>query len=760
MYHKRKISEKVRKMLILSAIFWMAASAQAKAAELSPVQKDETAVIKEGAIEHLETEQTEEPAHEEEEPSTPTVQDGLVWQEEHYVLYEAGVQITAEGWKELLTGIFYVDNSGYVTKKMEEAQGKWSLYYLKPAAPEWQLQMNLVSQLHDGKLYFFDSLGIRDTAEGWKEISSSEIYYVNSSGFVCSKMEQTQEVWKYYDYNYNMSQWEIQKNVWKTVGEREYYFDQAGNSALTYHTAEKTCQKYEHGKMSIVKKEICRLSDGKMYYFNAKGIRVSEKGWQKVSGKEYVNIGKKGYIVSRIKRPGEVWQYAGYNYANSKWERRKNVWKTIDGKEYYFNRSGISTKIYTPGTRKCIEYRKGRMQPVRNKTVQLRNKKWYYFNSRGIRTSKKGWKVISDTKYAEVGKKGYIISKMEKKKGSWRYYSYRAGEWKIQKNVWKSVRKKQYFFNTSGSCIRIYNTVTRKCYDVIKGNMVLVINDIRQINKTKYYFGINGMKVSSAGMYLTGSKHLIYADEKGRVIKDIPGQVLSYEMCDGKIANCRVQEGNIMCYYNGDGSLRRRIDLNGQMVALTYDDGPSQYTPVILDLLRQHGGVATFFVVGERVSSYADTIRSACSMGCEIGNHTYSHQILTKVGVPSIQNQINSTNAAVQNVTGVSPVVMRPPGGGQNSTVRSAAGMPLILWSIDTLDWKTKNASSTQAAVLNHVKDGDIILMHDLYNPTAEASRVIIPELVRRGYQLVTVSELAECRRGMIKGAVYNAFRR
>ena len=81
------------------------------------------------------------------------------------------------------------------------------------------------------------------------------------------------------------------------------------------------------------------------------------------------------------------------------------------------------------------------------------------------------------------------------------------------------------------------------------------------------------------------------------------------------------------------------------------------------------------------------------------------------------------------------------------------------MWSIDTLDWKTRNAAATQSAVLDSVKDGDVVLMHDLHGPTAEASKVIIPELVRRGYQLVTVSELAQCRGGMSKGVVYNSFR-
>lgn len=267
------------------------------------------------------------------------------------------------------------------------------------------------------------------------------------------------------------------------------------------------------------------------------------------------------------------------------------------------------------------------------------------------------------------------------------------------------------------------------------------------------------MKISSPGLYLTAANQLIYVNAKGRVEKEIPGEILASTTADGKITSCRVRNAQFMCYYNGDGTIRRQIDLNKPMVALTYDDGPSQYTSAILDLLEQYGSAATFFVVGERVSSYPDVLRRACAINCEIGNHTYNHKILTKIGVPEIQNQVVSTNIAVQSITGISPVAMRPPGGGYNSTVASTVGMPMILWSIDTLDWKTRNAARTQAAVLDHIQDGDIVLMHDLYQQTAAASTVIIPELVNRGYQLITISELSDCRGGMAAGGVYQTFR-
>ena len=157
------------------------------------------------------------------------------------------------------------------------------------------------------------------------------------------------------------------------------------------------------------------------------------------------------------------------------------------------------------------------------------------------------------------------------------------------------------------------------------------------------------------------------------------------------------------------------------------------FRSAILDLLEQHNSAATFFVVGQRVNSYPDVLRRACNIHCEIGNHTYSHKTLTKLGITEIQSQINMTNDAVRNITGVSPIVLRPPGGAHNGTVEGTAGMPLILWSIDTRDWKTRNAAQTQAAVLDHISDGDIVLMHDLYQQTAQASSVIIPELVKIG---------------------------
>lgn len=204
------------------------------------------------------------------------------------------------------------------------------------------------------------------------------------------------------------------------------------------------------------------------------------------------------------------------------------------------------------------------------------------------------------------------------------------------------------------------------------------------------------------------------------------------------------------------------IDPSKPMIALTFDDGPSNSTARILDSLEKNGARATFYMVGNRMNSYPDTIRRMVSLGCEPGSHTWNHVYITKLSAEALHGNLNQFDANLQAIAGVRSMTMRPPGGYINNASRQALasyGVPAVMWSIDTLDWKTRNAQTTVNCVLNQVKDGDIILMHDLYSTTADAAEVLIPELTARGYQLVTVSELAAYRGGMQAGQSYSQFR-
>ena len=204
------------------------------------------------------------------------------------------------------------------------------------------------------------------------------------------------------------------------------------------------------------------------------------------------------------------------------------------------------------------------------------------------------------------------------------------------------------------------------------------------------------------------------------------------------------------------------VDPSKPMIALTFDDGPSGATTRILDALEANGGRATFFMVGNRMRSYPSVINRMVALGCEPASHTWDHSYLTKLSEGQILSNLNQVDDTLQSIAGVRTVIVRPPGGYINDASKAALakrGTPAVLWSIDTLDWKTRNAQKTIDTVLSNVKDGDIILMHDLYETSADAAVVLIPELKNRGYQLVTVSELASYRGGMQPGHTYSRFR-
>ena len=178
-------------------------------------------------------------------------------------------------------------------------------------------------------------------------------------------------------------------------------------------------------------------------------------------------------------------------------------------------------------------------------------------------------------------------------------------------------------------------------------------------------------------------------------------------------------------------------------VALTYDDGPSYHTDVILDLLEQYNGKATFFVVGTEAEYFTEQLKREAEMGMEIGSHTYDHDTLYGADEEFIRKTMNKNDETIQKIAGVTPTIMRPPGGGYDATVRGTVGKPMLIWDVDTLDWKTKDPQNTYNVIMDEIQDGSVILMHDIWEATAEAAKTIIPELTARGYKLCTVSELA-----------------
>lgn len=185
------------------------------------------------------------------------------------------------------------------------------------------------------------------------------------------------------------------------------------------------------------------------------------------------------------------------------------------------------------------------------------------------------------------------------------------------------------------------------------------------------------------------------------------------------------------------------IDPSKPMIALTFDDGPwASSTNRILDVLEANNAHATFFVLGSRIGSEPETLLREYSLGCEIGSHSFSHRAFSTLKKSTIRKELSKTNKLLKKIIGVKASLVRPPYGEHTKSIIKSIKSPAVLWNVDTEDWKSKNKKKILKKVVGKVKDGDIIIMHDIYETTADAVEKLVPKLISEGYQLVTISEL------------------
>lgn len=203
-------------------------------------------------------------------------------------------------------------------------------------------------------------------------------------------------------------------------------------------------------------------------------------------------------------------------------------------------------------------------------------------------------------------------------------------------------------------------------------------------------------------------------------------------------------------------------DLKGKkLVALTFDDGPSQYTGKLLDALKKYNAKATFFVVGSRIGSSSNSalLKRMEAEGHVVGNHSQNHKNLKYLSSSNVASEMYTAAERIKTAIGHYPIVMRCPGGNYNSTVQAYAksiNVPIIQWSMDTIDWRDRSKATILNRAKSGIKDGSIVLMHDLYSTTVDAAIELIPYLQQQGYTLVTVPELLAAKHGTVKpGEVY-----
>lgn len=181
---------------------------------------------------------------------------------------------------------------------------------------------------------------------------------------------------------------------------------------------------------------------------------------------------------------------------------------------------------------------------------------------------------------------------------------------------------------------------------------------------------------------------------------------------------------------------------NKKLIALTFDDGPSNNTKYFIKELQKRDALVTFFVVGNRVKKYENVLKEAYLMGNQIGSHTYSHKNLLYLNEEEITKEIEKTNEAIYNVIGTKPTIIRVPYGNINKKIRSISNMNHILWNVDTLDWKYKNSNRVYKEIIKHAEDGNIILLHDIFKTSVNGVLKAIDELKKQGYEFVTIDEM------------------
>ena len=257
---------------------------------------------------------------------------------------------------------------------------------------------------------------------------------------------------------------------------------------------------------------------------------------------------------------------------------------------------------------------------------------------------------------------------------------------------------------------------------------------------------------------------ITYANKKR---KKYPAEEVIWSSSNKRIATVS-QEGIVTGKSNGKAYIKAKSKYTNktvkckvfvqktQYMAITFDDGPGDYTNTLLDALDKYHSKATFFVLGNRVGSYSKQLKREHSLGMEIGSHTYSHKNLKAVSKKEAISEIEKTNKAIRSIIGVEPSVLRPPYGNYNNTVSKHAKVPMIYWSVDTEDWKYKNVNYIKNTILNSAADGQIILLHDIHSTSVQGFIKALPKLRKRGYEMVTVSELYAIKgKTMKKGVMY-----
>lgn len=256
--------------------------------------------------------------------------------------------------------------------------------------------------------------------------------------------------------------------------------------------------------------------------------------------------------------------------------------------------------------------------------------------------------------------------------------------------------------------------------------------DIDKLKSTIESYENNKEKLTDANInILFNDKSTTFYIKENENIKNL--EIVNNELTEATKISLNLDES-----YHKEHTIQKEAKL----VAFTFDDGPSKYTLDIANILEEYNASATFFEVGYNIKAHPEITKELSERGFEIANHTTDHSKLTKLTETKYLSKINDNNALFKELTGKDMPYLRPPYGSYNDKIKASAGVPIVTWSLDTRDWESRNKDKVIEMVMNNIKEGDIILFHDLYESTRDAVKELMPLLKEQGYQAVSVGEL------------------
>lgn len=306
---------------------------------------------------------------------------------------------------------------------------------------------------------------------------------------------------------------------------------------------------------------------------------------------------------------------------------------------------------------------------------------------------------------------------------------------------------KSYFYDIKNSTYLTLNDL----FD--EDNELVLFNYVGNKLKTDYENYILLDNIENFYSLSNLDKYSFYVDTDSILIYFTPDQLSSdyYDLLTISVPlslvkfdiDFKIDENVSMIKYDSS-TVSNIIDPKKKVVALTFDDGPSIYTKDIIDILKEEDVNATFFILGNKVETYKDVLIESIKNGNELGNHSYNHKWLSKLSIKNLTDQIESTQEIIKEKLNYEPVFLRPTYGSVTNRIRNNTNLKIALWSVDTKDWKIKNVDRIIKKATENIKDGDVILMHDIFERTSLALKGIISELKSQDFQFVTLSELEE----------------